>query len=172
MTSGVLALITAAMLAWFGLCNITGEPTAYWSTLDWENVLGGFVSAALLVPSAGFTFTRRLSGAWTLCAQCVLYVVSIFVMNPVLQGTGFGSQLDFVLGFHRSNGVAIGLAAIFGLLTAITAAIAGSVTSRDPARQGQDHPPVVTSPTTRAPYPSPGRPRRAGSRSSLRRRRA
>ncbi|MBF9067208.1 protein kinase [Streptacidiphilus sp. NEAU-YB345] len=135
-TSGVLALVTAAMLAWFALCNITGESTTYWSSLAWENVLGGFVSAALLVPSAAFTFARRLPGAWTLCAQCVVYVVSIFVMNPVLQGTGFGPQLDFVLGFHRSNGIAIGLAAIFGLLTAITAAIAGSVTSPTPARQG------------------------------------
>ncbi|TDD18689.1 hypothetical protein [Nonomuraea diastatica] len=47
----------------------------------------------------------------------------------LLRGTPFGAQLKFVFGFDKSNGVAIGLAITFSVLTAIIAAIAGSVKS-------------------------------------------
>lgn len=132
--AGILALLTAGMLVWFELQNVvyaTG-PTGRWSSLGLENVITAVISAGALLVAAGFTFARRISGAWTLCALCVLYVVAILVAQPLLGTTTFGAQLKWVFGFHKSNGVAMGLAIIFGVLTAIMAAIAGSVKSYGP----------------------------------------
>lgn len=133
--AGILALLIAGMLVWFALYNVgyaTGG-TGRWSSLVLQNVLGGVVGAGLLLVAAGFTFARRISGAWTLCALCVLYVVAPLVVAPLLHGTPFGAQLKWIFGFDRSDGVAIALAVIFGVLTAIIAAIAGSVKSYGPS---------------------------------------
>ncbi|NBE99538.1 hypothetical protein FE391_41255 [Nonomuraea sp. KC401] len=89
------------------------------------NVVGGLIGAGLVRVASGFTFARRIPGAWTLCVLCVLYVVATFVA-PLLRGTPFGAQLAFVFGFDKTNGVAIGLAILFCVLTAIIAAIAGT----------------------------------------------
>ncbi|MBO0513014.1 serine/threonine-protein kinase [Streptomyces beijiangensis] len=129
--AGTLALLTACMLGWFALHSVvyaTG-PTGRWSSLVWENVVGGVISAGLLVVPARFTFDRRPSGAWTLCALCVLYVVAILVLGPLQGTTTFGAQFKFVFGFDKSDGVAIGLATIFAFLTAIAAVIAARVRS-------------------------------------------
>ncbi|MEY9939202.1 serine/threonine-protein kinase [Streptacidiphilus sp. MAP5-3] len=138
MIAGVLALLTAGMLAWFGLFNVLYA--GHVDSLVFENSLGGFVSAGLLLVPAGFTFNRRIPGAWTLCALCVLYVVVTLFVSPLQFGTSIGAQLNFVLGFHRSNGVVLGLAVIFGVLTAIIAAIAGSVKSYGPTTARQPGP--------------------------------
>jgi hypothetical protein len=133
MIAGILALLTAGMLVWFALYNVVfaNGPTGHWSSLVLENVLGGIISAGLLLVATGFTFARKIFGAWTVCGLCVFYVVAIIVGAP-LQGATFGGQLKFVFGFGKGNGVALGLAVIFGVLTAIMAAIAGSVKSYGP----------------------------------------
>ncbi|MEJ2853266.1 MULTISPECIES: hypothetical protein [unclassified Saccharothrix] len=89
------------------------------------------LAAGALLVAAGFTFARRVSGAWTLCGLCVLFIVANLVA-PLLRGTDFSAQLKFLFGFGRINSVAIGLATIFTILTAIAAAIAGIVKSHEP----------------------------------------
>ncbi|WP_243727214.1 hypothetical protein [Actinocrispum wychmicini] len=132
-TAGILALITAGMLVWFALYNvdIAGQPDVGWSSLEVQNVLGGVIGAVLLVVAAGFTFARKIPGAWTLCVVCVLFTVVDFV-SPLLRGADFDAHVKFLFGFARSNGVAIGLSIIFGVLTAIMAAVAGSTKSYGP----------------------------------------
>ncbi|MFG3702216.1 hypothetical protein ACGF5C_30635 [Micromonospora sp. NPDC047620] len=134
MIAGILALLTAGMLIWFALYNVVyaSGPTGRWSSLVLENAIGGVIGAGSLVVAAGFTFARRISGAWTLCALCVLYVVATILVAPLLRGTAFGAQLKFVFGFDQGDGVAVALAVIFGVLTAIMAATAGSVKSYGP----------------------------------------
>ncbi|MGH8878270.1 MAG: hypothetical protein ACRD0P_13145, partial [Stackebrandtia sp.] len=133
-TAGILALITTAMLVWFAFYDVINlyGPTGRWSSVLLVNVLGGAVGAGLVLVAAGFTFVRRIAGAWTLCTLCGLYVVAILVTAPLLWGTPFGAQLEFVFGFDGGNGVAIALTTIFSILTAIVAAIAGSVKSHEP----------------------------------------
>ncbi|MBE1536784.1 serine/threonine-protein kinase [Actinomadura algeriensis] len=142
--AGIVALLTACALVWYALANVVyaaDAPAGRWSGLVLENVLGGVIGAGLLLVAAGFTFARRIAGAWTLCALCVLYVVATIFVAPLLRGTALGAQLEFVFGFEGSNGVAIALATLFGVLTAITAAIAGSVKSYGPARRSALVPP-------------------------------
>ncbi|GGV31024.1 hypothetical protein GCM10010182_62920 [Actinomadura cremea] len=134
--ASILALLTAGMLVWFALYNVVHAdgPAGRWSSLVLVNVLGGVTGAGLLLVAAGFTLARRISGAWTLCALCVLYVVATIFVAPLLWGTDLGTQLRFVFGFNDGDGVAVALAVIFGVLTAITAAIAGSRPSARPVR--------------------------------------
>ncbi|MFD0857066.1 hypothetical protein ACFQ07_32960, partial [Actinomadura adrarensis] len=130
--AGILALLTAGMLILFALSNLVHAadgPTGRWSSLVLENVLGGVTGAGLLVVAAGFTFARRIPGAWTLFGLCVFYVVATTFVAPLLRGTPLSAQLSFVFGFDGLDGIAIALAVIFGVLTAITSAIAGSVKS-------------------------------------------
>jgi hypothetical protein len=131
--AGILALITAGMLVWFALNDaLYAIRHDDWSSLVLQNVLGGVIGAGVLLVAAGFTFARRLPGAWTLCALCVLFVVANLVLAPLLHGTPFGAQLTFLFGFDKINGIAAGLATIFCALTAIVAMIAGSVKSYGP----------------------------------------
>ncbi|PSK92310.1 hypothetical protein CLV63_11869 [Murinocardiopsis flavida] len=134
MIAGSLALLAAAMFAWFALTNVVlaNGPTGIWSSVVVVNVFGGVVSTGVLAVAAGFTFARRIPGAWTLCAICALYVVAVLGAAPLLWGTPFSDQLQFVFGFKESDDVAIGLATLFGAPTAIAAAIAGSVKSYGP----------------------------------------
>ncbi|GAA3516574.1 hypothetical protein [Actinocatenispora rupis] len=131
MAASILALLTVAMYALFALWNVVYATTGSVSLLL-ENVLGGAVGAGALLVAAGFTFARRIAGAWTLCGLCVLYVVTGVFLAPVLRGTPLTDQFGWIFGFHKVNGVAIGLAVIFGVLTAVTAAIAGIVRSYGP----------------------------------------
>jgi hypothetical protein len=132
--AGILALLTAGMFVLFALYNVVypNGPTGRWSSLRLENVFGGVIAAGLLLVAAGFTVARRISGAWTLCGLCLLYVVVTIFVSPLLNGTAFSAQLNFVFGFHKINGIALALAIIFGVLTAIMAAIAGSMKSYGP----------------------------------------
>ncbi|MBO2447915.1 serine/threonine protein kinase [Actinomadura barringtoniae] len=132
--AGILALLTAGMLVWFALYNVVYASGAggRWSSLVVENVLGGFISAGVLLVAAGFTVARSIPGAWTLCALCVFYAVATIFLGPLQGSTTLGAQLTFVFGFGKSNGIAVGLSIIFGVLTAIMAAIAGSVKSYGP----------------------------------------
>ncbi|MFB4319985.1 hypothetical protein [Actinomadura sp. 21ATH] len=135
-TAGVLALLTAVMLVWFALYNVVyagGPSSGRWSSLVLENAIGGIAGAGLLLVAAAFTVARKIPGAWALCALCVLYVVATLFVGPLLRGTGLGAQFRFVFGFDRGDGVGVALAMIFGVLTAIAAAIAGSVKSYGPA---------------------------------------
>lgn len=129
----ILAMLTAGMFVWFAFYNVVfAEMTDDFSSLMLVNVLGGAVGAGSLLVAAGFTFTRRIAGAWTLCGLCLLYVVAVFFTAPLLWGTPFSDQLEWIFGFNKSNGVAIALSIIFGALTALTAAIAGSLKSYEP----------------------------------------
>ncbi|MEY9846525.1 protein kinase [Streptacidiphilus sp. MAP5-3] len=133
MIAGSTALLTAAMLVWFGVYNFLG---AHWAadagfSPALENVAFGLLGGGVLLVPAGFAFARRIAGAWTLCALCVLYILAILLVAP-LQGEDFGAHLQFVFGFDGGAGVANGLAIIFSTLTAISAAIAGSVKSSGP----------------------------------------
>ncbi|MGP3931047.1 hypothetical protein [Nonomuraea sp. KM88] len=141
MIAGILGLLTAGMLVWFALYNVVhaNGPAGIWNGVVVVNVVGGVIGAGLVMVAAGFTFARRIPGAWTLCVLCVLYVVATFVA-PLLRGTPFSAQLAFVFGFDKTNSVAIGLAIIFCVLTTIIAAIAGSVKSYAPATATMRHP--------------------------------
>lgn len=132
--AGILALLTAGMLIWFALDNVfsAGGPTGQWSDLVFQNVVGGVIGAGLLLAAAAFTFSRWIAGAWTLCALCVLYIVATIFVAPLLRGMPLDHQLRWIFGFHDSDGAAAGLAMVFGILTAIIAAIAGSVKSHGP----------------------------------------
>ncbi|KAA9166100.1 hypothetical protein FPZ12_003895 [Amycolatopsis acidicola] len=128
--AGILALVTAGMLVWFALYSLVhGTRTG----LVLQNAVGGLGGAGALVVAAGFTFARRVAGAWTLFALCLFYVVAIIVASPLLNGTALGDQLSFVFGFGDSDDVAIGLAVIFAILTATMAAIAAGVKAAAPA---------------------------------------
>ncbi|GAB3729113.1 hypothetical protein GCM10027598_50210 [Amycolatopsis oliviviridis] len=132
MTAGFLGLLTAAMIVWFALYNVVYglDPAGGWSGPVIQNAFGGIVTAGLLVVAAGFTFARRIPGAWTLFGLCAFYVMAVFVAAPLVWGTPFGTHLKWIFGFDKSNGVATALASIFGILTAVMAAIAGSVKAR------------------------------------------
>ncbi|MFC3453947.1 hypothetical protein [Amycolatopsis speibonae] len=136
MAAGVLALLTAGMLVWFALYNVVHATGASgrWSGIEVQNVVGGVITAGLLVVAAGFTFARRIPGAWTLCGLCLFYVVASIAMAPLVWGTPFGTHLKWIFGFEKSNGVATALAIVFGALTVIMAAIAGSVKSYEKPR--------------------------------------
>ncbi|WP_211302840.1 hypothetical protein [Allonocardiopsis opalescens] len=134
-TAGVLALLTAAALVWFALYNVVYVGRAIGlSGVVLENAVGGIVGAALLLVAAGFTFARRIPGAWTLCALCMLYIVATIFVAPLLRGTPFVEQLRFVFSFGEGDDAAVALSVIFGALTAIAAATAGSVKSYGTAR--------------------------------------
>lgn len=73
---------------------------------------------------AVFTFARTVSGAWTLGSVNVFFVIMNLVFSPLVHGVSFSSQFDFVFGFHKVTGIAVGLGTIFGTLTAIAAVVA------------------------------------------------
>jgi len=129
--AGILALLAAGMLVWFALYNVV-QAGGHWSSVVLVNVVGGVIGAGFLSLAAGFTFARRISGAWTLCALSGLYVVATIFLAPLLWGTGLDAQLKFVFGFEQGDDVAAGLAIIFSALTAIMAAVAGIVKSYGP----------------------------------------
>lgn len=132
--AGILALIAVGMLIWFALNDaLYAIRHDDWSSLVLQNVFAGVVGAGSLLVAAGFTFARKIPGAWTLFALCVLFVVANLVLAPLLHGTPFGAQLKFLFGFDKINGTAAGLATIFCALTAIMAVIAVSVKSYGPA---------------------------------------
>ncbi|MFD6068024.1 MULTISPECIES: hypothetical protein [Amycolatopsis] len=132
-TAGILALLAAAMLVWFALYNVIvatesdGRPSA----ITVQNMVSGVVSAVVLVIAAAFTFARRIPGAWTLFGLCVFYVVAVFVGTPLVWGTSFGAQVKWLFSFDDSDSTAMALTIILAVLTAIAAAIAGSVKSYD-----------------------------------------
>jgi len=131
MIAGVLAVLTAGMLVWFALYNVryANEPGSRWTGLMAQNAVFGLLSAGSLVVAAGFTFARRIPGAWTLFALCVFSVVAVFVGTPLLSATPLSAQLRWLFSFDDSDSTAIALMIIFGALTAVAAAIAGSVKS-------------------------------------------
>ncbi|MEV7553407.1 hypothetical protein AB0N89_27660 [Amycolatopsis sp. NPDC089917] len=132
MTAGILALLTAAMLVWFALYNVVhaSGPAGRWSGVEVQNVGFGVLSVGALVVAAGFTFARRIPGAWTLFGLCAVFAVAMLFAAPLLWGTPLDAQLKWIFGFGKSNGIAIALAVIFAVLTTIMAAIAGSVKAR------------------------------------------
>ncbi|GAA4894528.1 hypothetical protein LX16_1659 [Stackebrandtia albiflava] len=134
--AGVLALLTVAMLTWFALQDIFYLDQGMTGGLTGKvlvNVLGGATAAGVLLVAAGFTFARRIPGAWTLCGLCTGFIVANVALAPVMWGVSIGDQLAWIFGFQKSNGIAVGLATIFGALTAATAAAAALVKSHGPA---------------------------------------
>ncbi|OXM51706.1 hypothetical protein [Amycolatopsis alba] len=136
--AGSLALLTVGMVVWFTLYNVVyaTESADHVSGPVAQNLIGGVVGAGALAVAAGFTFARRIAGAWTLSALCALYVLAIFVAAPLLWGTPFSVHLGWIFGFDKSNGVAVALTVIFAILTAIMAAITGSVRSSGEKARG------------------------------------
>ncbi|MDA0567740.1 hypothetical protein LG943_25960 [Streptomonospora sp. S1-112] len=137
--AGALALITSGFLFLFAVVNVviadvpsTGPGAAVVAT----NIAAGVGAAVVLLVPAGFTVARRIAGAWTLCGLCLLYVVANVALAPVLWGTPVLDQLVFLFGFRGIDDAAIGLASICCLLTAVAAAVAGSVTSLVPTAAG------------------------------------
>ncbi|MFI7672244.1 hypothetical protein [Actinophytocola sp. NPDC049390] len=63
---GILALVTTGMLVWFALHNVVDAagPGPQPGVVT-QNVVGGLTGAGLLLAAAGFTFARKVSGAWT-----------------------------------------------------------------------------------------------------------
>ncbi|SDM68626.1 hypothetical protein SAMN04489726_2904 [Allokutzneria albata] len=122
--AGLLALLAAGLLVWFAvadmLANSTPEP---WPDVVRMNVIGGFTAAGLLVIAAVFTFARMVAGAWTLGVASLFFVI-MNIIAPLLRGESVSAHLSFLFGFHKTTGVAIGLATIVCALTAIVAAVA------------------------------------------------
>lgn len=134
-TAGVLGLITVGMFAWFSFQDViylSRGMTGGLTSMVLVNVLGGAVGAAALLVATGFTFARRIPGAWTLFGLCIFYAVANTALAPLLWGVSIGDQLAWLFGFDKINGIASGLATIFSFFTAIAAAVAGSVKSREP----------------------------------------
>ncbi|GLZ78446.1 hypothetical protein Afil01_32530 [Actinorhabdospora filicis] len=133
LTAGVLALITAGLLVWFVVINIGygTSPEGGWSALTVQNVFSGVLGAGALLVTGGLTFARRVPGAWALAGLCALYVVATFAA-PLLRGTPLRDQITWIFGFDKSNGVAVGLTMIFGILTATFAAIAAGAKTYEP----------------------------------------
>lgn len=131
--AGVLALLAAGMLVWFALYNVAVavEADGRLAGITVQNMFSGVISAVVLVVAAGFTFARRIPGAWTLFGLCVFYVVAVFVGTPLVWGTPFGAQVKWLFSFDDSDSTAMALTIILAVLTAITAAIAASVKSYD-----------------------------------------
>ncbi|GAA2629884.1 serine/threonine-protein kinase [Actinomadura fulvescens] len=140
--ASILALLIAVVLVFFALYNVVhaSGPNGRWTSGVLVNVLGGVIAAGATSAAAGFTFARRISGAWTLCALCALYVLATIFMAPLLHGTTLSAQLKFLFGFDQTDDAAAGLALIFSALTAIIAAIAGSLKSYAPTTATPPHP--------------------------------
>ncbi|MFI5981465.1 protein kinase [Streptomyces sp. NPDC051555] len=120
--AGLLALVSAGLLVAFALLNSEqAGADAPWTGVTRMNVIGGLVSAALLVWLGVSMLTRTAAPARTLAVVCGLMAVTTLVVQPLL-GVAFSAQLDFVFGFHKPTGVMIGLATVFELLTATAAA--------------------------------------------------
>lgn len=135
--AAVLAGCTVVALVWFVFANVLiGGPLDRWSGQVWVNIAAGLISAFVLLVPAGFLLARYRWAAWTLFGLCLLYAV-VAALVPMPSGTSFGSHLDFVLGFHKSNGVPIGLAVIFAFLTAIAAVVSATMpqTASPPERR-------------------------------------
>ncbi|GAA4545386.1 hypothetical protein [Amycolatopsis samaneae] len=125
--AAALAGCTAIALIWFVFANVViGGPFGEWSGTVWLNVVCALIAAFALVVPAGFLLARQLWAAWTLFGLSLLYAV-VATLVPMPPGTSFGDHLDFVLGFHKSNAVPIGLAVIFAFLTAIAAVVSATV---------------------------------------------
>ncbi|ADD44429.1 hypothetical protein [Stackebrandtia nassauensis] len=130
--AGVLALVTGCAIGWFALQDIfylDAGMTGGLTSMVLVNVLGGAVGAGTLLVAAGFTFARRIAGAWTLFGLCLFYAVANTVLAPVLWGVSIGEQLEWIFGFDKANGIAVGVATIFAILTAGAAGIAASMKS-------------------------------------------
>lgn len=120
--AGLLALLTACLLVWFAVANIEAFVKP-WPSVVTVNVIGGFCAAGLLAIIAVFTFARTIAGAWTLIVTNVFFVV-INIVAPLLRSQSLGAHLDWMFGFHKATGVAIGLTMFACVLTAVTAAVA------------------------------------------------
>lgn len=120
--AGLLAVLTAGLLVWFAAANIAAYDTP-WPSVVRTNVIGGFFSAGLLVIAALFTFARKVAGAWTVFVISLLFAIMI-VSTPLMRGDDLGAHFDFVFGFHKTTGVAIGLSTIACVLTAVVAVVA------------------------------------------------
>jgi len=120
----MLALLTAGLLIWFAVANMQEhdypEP---WPSVVRINVIGGFGAAGVLVIAAMFTFARTLVGAWTL-GIASLFFVTMIIVAPLLRGQDVSAHLDWVFGFGKATGVAIGLTVIAGALTAVVTIVA------------------------------------------------
>ena len=126
-TAAALALVTAVLYVWFAfqdVLNVGGGLTGGLTGMVFVNIIGGAVGAGTVLVAAGFTYARRVAGAWTLCGLCALYAVVNTVLAPLVWGTTFSAQIDWLFGFHKSNGIAAGLATVFSLLTAVAAGTA------------------------------------------------
>ncbi|WP_410661743.1 hypothetical protein [Amycolatopsis sp. lyj-112] len=127
--AGVLAVIAAGMHVWFALYNIeVASSREHWTGLEWVNVVGSVLSALFLLVAAGFTFARKIGGAWTLCFLGAFFTAATF-LSPLMRGADVGAHLAFIFGFEKSNGVAVFLASAFGVLTATVAAFAAGMKS-------------------------------------------
>lgn len=135
--AGVLALLAAGMLVWFSLYNVVAaETNGNLSGITVQNMLSSVITAVVLVVAAGFTFARRIPGAWTLFGLCVFYVVAVFVGTPLVWGTPFGAQVKWLFSFDDSDSTAMALTIFLAVLTAIMSAIAASVKSYDTKTRG------------------------------------
>lgn len=132
--AGVLALLAAALLGSFALWSLVyaAGSTGGWSAVTVVDVFGGIVSAAVLVVVAGFAFARRIWAAWTLAALCVVHTLATLA-SPLLLGTSMTYQLTWLFTFQKPNGVLMGLALVFSVLTAITSAAGAIARHRAPA---------------------------------------
>ena len=136
--AGVLALLTSALLVAFAVVNVAYAvgPVDRAGPLG-ANVASGLVAAGALALTALFTFFRWIPAAWTLCGLSALYALASVFASPLVFGTSQVDQLAFLFGFREIDDAFAGLAVIFAALTAISAAIAGSVRARGPVPAGR-----------------------------------
>ncbi len=128
--AGVLAVLAAGAQIWFALHNIADAGTRdRWVGLDYVNVVGGFAAAGCLLVAAGFTFARKVAGAWTLCFVGAFFTAAIF-LSPLMRGADVAAHLAFVFGFAKANGIAVLLTIVFSTLAAIVAAYAAGMKTR------------------------------------------
>ena len=128
--AGLLAFLTAGLLVWFALANMQEHDyPAPWPSVVRTNVIGGFCAAGVLILAAVCTVARTVAGAWLL-GVTTLFFVTMIIITPVLRGQDVSAHLDWVFGFHKATGAAIGLTTIAGVLTAVAAV--GAAIARRP----------------------------------------
>ena len=122
--AGLLAVLTAGLLVWFAVANVQEHDyPAPWPSVVRINVIGGFGAAGVLALAAMFTFARTVAGAWTL-GVASLFFATMIIITPLLRNQDVSAHFDWVFGFHKATGVAIGLVVIAGVLTGVVAVVA------------------------------------------------
>lgn len=128
--AGILGVLAAAGLAWVVIeyfTNFDLEPDV-WPSEVWIVVAVRGVIALLLILVAGLTLARKVAAAWLLVVLGLLAAATV-LLEPLVFGSDIGAWFDELFAFNESVSIAMVAGAGLGLLAAVFAVFAGSMTS-------------------------------------------